>query len=60
MSMNLLLIVGRGKFGEKALNYAKSQKYRAIVIDKDPNCLCSQYAAKTYRSIKNNLYYFQL
>jgi hypothetical protein len=50
--MDLLLIVGGGKFGEKALNYAKKKKYRAVIIDKDPNCLCSQYAIRLYKNIE--------
>jgi len=45
--MKRLLIVGGGKFGEKALSYAREENYKVIIIDKDPDCISSQYATKT-------------
>jgi hypothetical protein len=58
MFTNLLLIVGGGKFGEKAVHFAKNENYRALIIDKDPNCICAPYSKKVYknfRTLENDL-----
>jgi hypothetical protein len=42
-----LIIVGGGKFGKKALDYAKKNKYTTILIDINPDCYCAKHADKT-------------
>ena len=39
-----LLIIGGGKFGKKALDYAKKHKYTTFLIDIQPDCYCAQHA----------------
>ncbi|TFF93761.1 MAG: hypothetical protein EU543_02870 [Promethearchaeota archaeon] len=51
--MKSLLIAGGGKFGKKAIDYAKKLKYRTILIDRDPNCYASNQIQKKYESLDN-------
>jgi len=46
-----LIIVGGGKFGKKALDYAKKHKYTMILIDIDPDCYCAKYTDKRLENI---------
>ena len=39
----IFLIVGGGKFGKKALDYAKKNKYITILIDINPDCYCAKH-----------------
>ena len=40
---NLILIAGGGKFGEKAVLFARKKNFSAILIDKDSNCYASKF-----------------
>ncbi|TXT60211.1 MAG: hypothetical protein BAJALOKI3v1_940012 [Promethearchaeota archaeon] len=46
-----LLIAGGGKFGKKAIEYAKKLNYRAILIDKNPNCFASTHTQTTFNNV---------
>ncbi|MHA1229797.1 MAG: hypothetical protein ACTSPQ_04045 [Candidatus Helarchaeota archaeon] len=46
--MHNILIVGGGKVGIYALEYCKKEKYNAIIIDNDSNCLASKYVESIY------------
>lgn len=41
-----LIIVGGGKFGKKALDFATKSKFKTILIDINPNCFCTKYTDK--------------
>ena len=41
-----IIIAGGGKFGKKAIDFAKNNNYDAIVIDSDPNCFASSFINK--------------
>jgi hypothetical protein len=47
----VLIIVGGGKFGKKALDYAKYNKYTTILIDINPDCYCAKYTDFTLDNI---------
>ena len=40
---NLIIIAGGGKFGEKAVLFARKKNFSAILIDKDFNCYASKF-----------------
>ena len=44
MVENSILIAGGGKFGEKAVQFAKEKEYNTLIIDRDPNCYAAQLA----------------
>lgn len=44
--MSILIIAGGGKFGKKALDYGKKNKFKIILIDNNPTCLCSTFTDK--------------
>ncbi|MGV9202836.1 MAG: hypothetical protein ACOC44_02320 [Promethearchaeia archaeon] len=44
MAQKTILIVGGGKFGKKAVEFAKNSKYNIIIIDKNPECYTKQFA----------------
>ncbi|TFF99690.1 MAG: hypothetical protein EU541_04280 [Promethearchaeota archaeon] len=46
--MKNLLIAGGGKFGKKALDFAKTRNFHTIIIDKNPYCLASEYVSETF------------
>lgn len=46
-----LIIVGGGKFGKKALDYAKKNNYTTILIDINPDCFCAKYTDKSLGDI---------
>ncbi|MFX1396712.1 MAG: hypothetical protein ACFFAS_06665 [Promethearchaeota archaeon] len=48
-----LIIIGGGKFGIKALEFARNKKSRTILIDKDPRCNAIQMVNKQYMDIKD-------
>ena len=50
--MKLMLIIGGGKFGKKAIDYARANSYRLILVDKDPNCPCSSQVARSVKDPK--------
>lgn len=49
--MGTLIIAGGGKFGKKALGFAKKNKYKTILIDKNPTCFCSSYATRKFETL---------
>jgi len=42
--MSSLIIAGGGKFGKKAIEFGIKNRYKTILIDNDPNCICASYA----------------
>jgi hypothetical protein len=44
----LLLVIGGGKFGHKAVQYGLNNNYKVLFIDSDPACMASRLATKTY------------
>lgn len=46
-----LIIGGGGKFGKKALGFAKKNDYKTILIDKDPNCFTAKYANVNFKKV---------
>ena len=46
--MSILIIAGGGKFGRKAVDFAKKNKYKTILVDKNPTCFCSSYATRKF------------
>lgn len=50
-----LLIAGGGKFGKRAINFAKKLNYNTILIDKDPNCYASSLISKKYNDLDSLL-----
>jgi hypothetical protein len=51
-----IIIAGGGKFGEKAVQFAKEKKYNTLIIDRDPNCYAAQLAedsTKNFQTLKN-------
>ena len=48
-----LIIAGGGKFGKKALDFAKKNQYKTILIDIDPNCFASEYSNKKFENLEN-------
>jgi len=57
--MKKLLIAGGGKFGKKAIKYAKKLNYKTILIDKDPNCYASNLINKKYVNLMDLLRDFE-
>ncbi|MFO8019645.1 MAG: hypothetical protein R6U96_13545 [Promethearchaeia archaeon] len=51
MVQNTIFIVGGGKFGKKAVQFAKQENYNIIIIDKDPNCYAVQFAELIIKDI---------
>ena len=49
--MGILIIAGGGKFGKKALDYAKYNNYKTILIDNNPKCFCSPYATREFDNL---------
>lgn len=49
--MRTLIIAGGGKFGKKALEFAKKNKYKTILIDNNPKCFCSPYATQEFDNL---------
>ena len=47
-----LIIVGGGKFGKKALDYANKNKYTTVLIDIDPDCYCAKYTDSSLGDIE--------
>ncbi|MFX1337477.1 MAG: hypothetical protein ACFFDK_02580 [Promethearchaeota archaeon] len=56
--MSILIIAGGGKFGKKALDYGRKNKYKIILIDNNPNCFCAEYA--TQRTDDINTFYSKM
>ena len=42
--MSSLIVAGGGKFGKKALEFGIKNRYKTILIDNDPNCICASSA----------------
>ena len=52
---NVLIIAGGGKFGNKALEFAKKKNYNTILIDENPHCFVSQQVDKKFETIEDLL-----
>lgn len=46
-----LIIVGGGKFGKIALDFAKKNNFTTLLIDNNPNCYCAKRVDKTLKNI---------
>jgi len=46
-----LIIVGGGKFGKKALDFAMTNDFTTFLIDINPDCFCAKYTDKTLDDI---------
>ncbi len=53
-----LLVVGGGKFGLRAIKFAKKRSYNTILIDKNPNCLAGNFIETKFREFYALLDYF--
>jgi len=51
--MSILIIAGGGKFGRKAVDFAKKNKYKTILVDKNPTCFCSSYATQKFEALRD-------
>ena len=51
--MNYLIVAGGGKFGKKAIEFAKKKNYKTILIDKNPHCFCASYATQTFKNLND-------
>ena len=50
--IKFLIIVGGGKFGKKALDYARKKKYSTILIDINPDCYCAKFTDSSLDDIE--------
>jgi hypothetical protein len=57
MKNRFLLIAGGGKFGKKAIKFAKKNKYSAIIIDNNPNCLASKEIPQRFEDLAELIEY---
>lgn len=51
--MGSLIIAGGGKFGKKALEFAKKNNYKTFLIDNNPNCFCSNHATQKFKKLSD-------
>lgn len=51
--MNSLIIAGGGKFGKKAIAFAKKKDYKTILIDNNPHCFCASYATRIFKNFND-------
>ena len=51
--MSSLIVAGGGKFGKKALEFGKKNRYKTILIDNDPNCICASSADYKFDKLNN-------
>ncbi len=51
--MSILIIAGGGKFGRKAVDFAKKNKFKTILVDKNPTCFCSSYATQKFEALRD-------
>jgi len=58
MKNRFLLIAGGGKFGKKAIKFAKKNNYNAVIIDNNPNCLASKYISKRFKDLPELIEYY--
>ncbi|MHA1488490.1 MAG: hypothetical protein ACTSRI_02410 [Promethearchaeota archaeon] len=51
--MKRLIIAGGGKFGKNAVNFAKKNDYKTILIDNNPKCFASKHMNNKFESLKD-------
>lgn len=51
--MKKLIIAGGGKFGKNAVNFAKKNNYKTILIDNNPKCFASKHMNKKFESLED-------
>ena len=48
-----VFIAGGGKFGLKAIDFIKENKFRTVLIDSDPNCFAAKFTSKKFDTLED-------
>ncbi len=48
-----VIIAGGGKFGLKAIDFIKKNKFKTVLIDSNPNCFAAEFASKKFDNLED-------